>query len=125
MVVLYNGSSVAIECDGESFHSGDEKVRADMERQAILERIGWRFIRIRGSEYFRDPEKTMERVKRELNEYGIFPESILNEPTEQPASALLDRVKIRAEQILDEWHSRAMILLISHMNQSLQLRRSE
>ncbi|NLX90514.1 MAG: AAA family ATPase [Firmicutes bacterium] len=107
MVVLYNGSSVAIECDGESFHSGDEKVRADMERQAILERIGWRFIRIRGSEYFRDPEKTMERVKRELNEYGIFPESILNEPTEQPASALLDRVKIRAEQILDEWHSRS------------------
>lgn len=107
MVVLYNGSSVAIECDGESFHSGDEKVRTDMERQAILERIGWRFIRIRGSEYYSDPEKTMERVKRELNEYGILPETILNKPAEQPASALLDRVKIRAAQILDEWHSRS------------------
>lgn len=107
MVVLYKNNSVAIECDGESFHSGDEKIRADMERQAILERIGWRFIRIRGSEYFRDPDKTMERVKRELNEYGILPESILNEPAEQPASALLDRVKIRAAQIMDEWHSRS------------------
>ncbi|NLM20940.1 MAG: DUF559 domain-containing protein [Peptococcaceae bacterium] len=114
MVVLYKGNSVAIECDGELYHSGDEKVREDMERQAILERIGWRFIRIRGSEYFRDPEKTMERVKRELNEYGIYPESVLNEPSEQPSSLLLDRVKIRAAQILDEWYSQSDDIDISN-----------
>ena len=34
-----------------------------MERQTILERLGWRFIRIRGSEYYRDAEQTMQRVK--------------------------------------------------------------
>jgi len=104
MVVLYNDKSIAVECDGESFHSGDEKVRADMERQAILERIGWKFIRIRGSEYYRDPEGTMERVKQELSRNGILPETVLDEPEAPVESALLDCVKIRAVQILDEWH---------------------
>ena len=103
MVVLYEGNSVAIECDGELFHSGDDKIRADMERQTILERIGWRFIRIRGSEYYRNPEKTIERVKCELTKLGIHPKKMLNTPTEDSTSDLLDRVKIRAAQILDEW----------------------
>jgi superfamily I DNA and/or RNA helicase len=104
MVVLCGGKRVAVECDGEAFHSGDEQVRKDMERQAILVRIGWRFIRIRGSEYYRDPDKTMEKVKQELSEYGILPETVMDESAEQTESALLERVKIRATQILDEWH---------------------
>ncbi|MCM1566373.1 MAG: AAA domain-containing protein [Dehalobacter sp.] len=105
MVVQYKDKSIAVECDGESFHSGDEKVREDMERQAILERIGWKFIRIRGSEYYRNPEGTMERVKLELTRNGILPETILEESVSQEKSLLLDNVKIRAAQILDEWHS--------------------
>lgn len=103
MVVLYNGNSVAIECDGELFHSGDEKIRADMERQTILERLGWRFIRIRGSEYYRNPESTIERVKYELANLGIHPETTVDTLTEHSSSALLDRIKIRAAQLLDEW----------------------
>lgn len=46
MVVKCNDKKVAIECDGERYHSGEEKVREDIERQSILERAGWRFIRI-------------------------------------------------------------------------------
>ena len=105
MVVQYKDKSIAVECDGESFHSGDEKVREDMERQAILERIGWKFIRIRGSEYYRNPESTMERVKQELNKNGILPETVLEQSAAQEKSSLLDNIKIRASQILDEWHS--------------------
>ena len=105
MVVLYSGKSVAVECDGKAFHSGDEQVRKDMERQTILERIGWRFIRIRGSEYYRNPDKTMERVKQELSQYRIFPESLEVEHTEQSESPLLECIKIRAAQILDEWEN--------------------
>ena len=48
-----------------------------MERQTILERLGWRFIRIRGSEYYRAPEKTMERVISQLAAFGIEPGSRL------------------------------------------------
>ena len=48
MIAICGKKRIAIECDGERWHSGD-KIREDMERQAILERLGWRFIRIRGS----------------------------------------------------------------------------
>jgi very-short-patch-repair endonuclease len=107
MVACYEGQKIAIECDGERYHSGEEKIRADMERQTILERMGWRFIRIRGSEYYRDPEGTMERVIKELNEYGIYPESMVGNVNNMSSmtSELLSRVKIRATQIIDEWHS--------------------
>lgn len=103
IVVQYKGKKIAIECDGELSHSGEEKVREDMERQTILERMGWRFIRIRGSEYYRDPEATIARVINELNNNNILPENEV-EPATINTTELLSRVKIRAMQILDEWH---------------------
>ena len=75
MVVVCGKNSVAIECDGEKYHSGEAKIREDMERQTILERLGWRFIRIRGSEYYRDPASSIERVISEMDKLGIYPES--------------------------------------------------
>lgn len=71
---MFGEKKIAIECDGELYHSGYEKIKEDMERQSILERLGWRFIRIRGSEYYRNPEKTIKRVISELNAYEIYPE---------------------------------------------------
>lgn len=103
MVVLYGEKKVAIECDGERWHSGEEKVREDMERQTILERLGWRFIRIRGSEYYRAPEDTMKRVTSELDRLGIKTESDDEGKIDKPrTSDLLERVKLRAMQILEE-----------------------
>ncbi len=101
MVAVCGNDKVAIECDGEAFHSGEAKIREDMERQTILERLGWRFIRIRGSEYFRNPEATMERVFGELESYGIGYESCVAEAEEQ-SSELLDRVKKGADIILNK-----------------------
>lgn len=106
MVVQYKGKKIAIECDGEQYHSGDEKIRADMERQTILERMGWRFIRIRGSEYYRDPDATMKRVINELTNYGILQESIINSVSNTSSYKLLSQVKIHARQIIDEWRSK-------------------
>ena len=83
---------VALECDGERWHSGDAKIREDMERQTILERLGWRFIRLRGSEYYSDPEKAMQRIFDNLTELGIQPTSGIVDKL-QEGSPLLDRVK--------------------------------
>lgn len=106
MVALCGKKMVAIECDGERWHSGEEKVREDMERQTILERLGWRFIRIRGSEYYRAPEETMERVVSELTAFGIEPETAGgSNSSEQRTSELLSRVKLRAAQIVESKHS--------------------
>ncbi len=54
-----------VECDGDRYHP-HEKLAEDMERQAILERVGWRFIRIRGTELTRDPAATMSTVCEQL-----------------------------------------------------------
>ena len=76
-----------------------------MERQTILERLGGRFIRIRGSEYYRAPEETMDRVVSELTAFGIEPETAEgSNSSEQRTSELLSRVKLRAAQIIESKH---------------------
>lgn len=103
MVVVYGKKKIAIECDGERYHSGEDKIREDMERQTILERLGWRFIRIRGSEYYRNPEKTMEHVVAVLTSEGIGPEQTeTNLECAGRNTELLHRVKQRAYEILHE-----------------------
>ena len=92
---------VAIECDGERYHSGDAKIREDMERQTILERAGWTFIRIRGSEYFSDPDRTIERVMKELHEYGVDPQGSIS--VTEHSTDLLDRIKYAAHEIYNEF----------------------
>jgi hypothetical protein len=71
-----------------------------MERQTILERLGWRFIRIRGSEYYRNPDAAMKRVLEELTVFGIEPEESEAAGTETQSTELLQRVKTRAHAIL-------------------------
>lgn len=103
MVVVCGDKKMAIECDGERYHSGEDKIREDMERQTILERLGWRFIRIRGSEYYRNPKKTMERVVTVLTNEGIEPEQAdANQECVRRNTELLQRVKQRAYEILHE-----------------------
>lgn len=68
-----NGLRLALECDGEKWHSTEEQVRNDLERQAVLERLGFHFIRIRGSDYYRRKEKTLEKLFKDLEECGITP----------------------------------------------------
>ena len=103
MVAVCGRKKVAIECDGERWHSGEDKIREDMERQTILERLGWQFIRIRGSEYYRDPDKTMDRVVAELTDDGIEPEeAAVMQDTGGRDTELLQRVKQRAYAIIHQ-----------------------
>lgn len=99
MVISDAQGRVALECDGERWHSGDAKIRADMERQTILERLGWRFIRLRGSEYYSNPEKAMQRIFDDLTELGIQP-TVGNVAKPQESTPLLDRVKQGCWKIL-------------------------
>ncbi len=75
IVVEGQDNRVAIECDGDRWHP-PERIWEDLERQAVLERVGWKFIRIRGSEFYRDPENTMQKVFKELERMGVKPASI-------------------------------------------------
>ncbi|PFP29310.1 hypothetical protein COJ96_11655 [Bacillus sp. AFS073361] len=63
---------IAVECDGDYWH-GPERYDYDMNRQRILERCGWRFWRVRGSEYYYNPEKALDSLWDTLKQYQIEP----------------------------------------------------
>lgn len=69
----YEGRKLAVERSGERRHSGDEKISEDCARQAVLERLGWRFHRIRGSLFFRDPERAKKLLWDRLDQLNIRP----------------------------------------------------
>ena len=79
------GRRLAIECDGERWHSA-EKLGEDMARQAILERLGWRFVRIRGSQFFRNPDIAIEPVFTRLRALDIPPEGSIIQNTDHSVS---------------------------------------
>ena len=124
MVAVYKNRKIAIECDGERYHSGEDKILEDMQRQTILERLGWKFIRIRGSEYFADPENTINRVVDLLLNYGIKYEDNFTATPVNRDTELLQRVKQRAAEIMgdrvitDSIDSR--IAYIKRINEALQ-----
>jgi len=90
-------------CDGDRWHPL-EKIVEDLERQAVLERLGWRFIRICGSEFYRDPDGTMRRVFVQLERMGVQPESYLYErELKEPQSALVNEIIGKAEEIRLGW----------------------
>jgi very-short-patch-repair endonuclease len=104
LVVEGDGRRLAVECDGDRYHP-HEKLSEDMERQAVLERLGWVFARIRGSVFFRDPQRAMKSVFDKLNNLEIYPAQDATEGSPPPAGAneLTERVIRRAEQIRQEW----------------------
>ena len=95
-----NGKRLAIECDGDRWHYN--KVAEDLARQALLERLGWVFARIRGTAFYRDRSAAMKPVYEKLKDRGITPSIASIDPQPVP-TRLLDAVKRRAAQLQREW----------------------
>lgn len=105
MVVEGNGKRLAVECDGEKWHTA-ENIIEDMHRQSILERLGWTFVRVRGSEFYKNPELSMERVFKRINQLGIRPELSLVEKDnigKEEEDKIIQSIKRDAYEILESW----------------------
>jgi very-short-patch-repair endonuclease len=104
LVVEGNGKRLAVECDGDRFRPL-ERLPQDMARQAVLERLGWAFVPIRGSQFLRDPDGALEPVLARLKAAGIEP--VAPGKSEEPALPqeieLRDRVVRRAQEIRRMW----------------------
>lgn len=114
MVVEGGGRRLAIECDGDKWHS-HEKLAEDMARQAILERLGWRFVRIRGSHFFRNPDAAMKAVFERLRAAGISPEetpshSVVSKSQLAIGDAVYQWVIRRAAELRHEWFGQSLEL---------------
>ena len=60
--------NIAIECDGDRYH-GIEQLGHDLERQSILERCGWKFARIRASEFYYDRDNSIKKLIDTIETY--------------------------------------------------------
>lgn len=120
MVISFGENRIALECDGEAWHSSEEQIQNDINRQEILERCGWKFIRIRGSRYFRNPEKTMESVVLELNENKIYPEKNKVDKAKESSNELLNKLKNRAFEIRTSWNEKREIENNVSRNEEIQ-----
>ncbi|MHC4165147.1 MAG: AAA domain-containing protein, partial [Planctomycetota bacterium] len=97
------GKRVAIQCDGDR-RQDDEDIAEAMERQLTLERLGWKFIRLRGSEFFRNPDEVIKKLARRLKEIDIEPVGPMQEaPTAAPEEDLKEKVIKRAMLIRSRW----------------------
>jgi very-short-patch-repair endonuclease len=76
LVVTGADGRLAVECDGDEFTSTPEQARADMERERELRRCGWRFWRVRESEYLLDPDRALAGLWSELEARGVRPETV-------------------------------------------------
>lgn len=77
LVVEFEGKRLAIECDGDYWHSNDgyspDAFEKDFIRQQQLQRSGWKFFRILGSSYYHNPQFIITKLCKCLEENGIFP----------------------------------------------------
>ena len=105
LVVVGNGRRLAVECDGEQFH-GPDKLQEDLDREAVLVRLGWTFERIRGSLFFRDEDRALAPVFRRLQELGITPELSPASPSPAPEQAeVVERVIRQSQGLRAAWHT--------------------
>lgn len=106
MVVEDGGKRLAIECDGDRWHY--DKVDEDLARQALLERLGWKFVRIRGSAFYRDrslnKENAMRPVFERLKKMDILPDNeVVKDDDMEVGEQQLECIKQRAAQLRIEW----------------------
>jgi very-short-patch-repair endonuclease len=53
---------VGIECDGATYHSSPTARDRDRLRQGVLEKLGWRLLRVWSTDWFKNPERALERL---------------------------------------------------------------
>ncbi len=104
LVVEGDDKRLAIECDGDRYHPL-EKLAEDMDRQSVLERMGWVFTRMRCTEFFRNPERAMKPIFEKLQLLEISPKSAKARESGKPlvSADLIDRVVHRAQELRSIW----------------------
>lgn len=98
----------AVECDGPRT-SAEASAASAMEMQTVLERSGWKFVRIRSCDWSRDRERALARLAEHLSAIGVHPDS--GRPRDDATERRLDtvlRIRERADTIArKKWGDKA------------------
>lgn len=73
LVVQGEKSKLAVECDGDHWHTSVEDRERDFLRERVLQRAGWTFWRVLGSTYYNNPQKALESLWEKIEEMDIRP----------------------------------------------------
>lgn len=73
LVVVGEKTKLAVECDGDYWHTSPEDRERDFQRERVLQRAGWTFWRVLGSTYYYNSKNAMESLWAKLKEMDIQP----------------------------------------------------
>ncbi len=107
MICTGGGKRVAIECDGETAMT-DEEISVAMSRQSVLERLGWKFIRVRASGYYQDRKAAAEDLIRRIKALGIK----TGGRDKTADNALIERVCQCAAELREQWNAPSEEMII-------------
>ncbi|CAM5236627.1 MULTISPECIES: DUF559 domain-containing protein [Streptomyces griseus group] len=89
LVVVGARGRLAVECDGDYFHhTTRDQIDRDHRRDRELRRVGWRFWRLRESEFRFDPDEALCGLWDELDRLDIRPADYSRPATAPSGSAL-------------------------------------
>ncbi len=113
-----------IECDGATYHGSPAARDRDRVRQAILESLGWNIIRIWSTDYFIDPEGSIDKVNIRLS---TILEKIRNEESSEVDADITEKVvsgfvdvshgQLDKNRFFDESYSTTVIAVIKDVLQ--------
>jgi very-short-patch-repair endonuclease/KaiC/GvpD/RAD55 family RecA-like ATPase len=87
---------LGVECDGATYHSGRSARDRDRLRQEVLEGLGWKLHRIWSTDWFRNPNRELQRLTAAIEHAIANSES--SEGTERPVTFVPD-----VRQKNDDW----------------------
>jgi len=104
LVVEGGSGRLAIECDGDRYYPL-EKLSEDMDRQSVLERMGWIFTRVRSSDFLRNPARAMKPVFEKLQLLEIPPDGDAQKAKHDGkfSQDVTERLIRRAEELRKSW----------------------
>ena len=100
IVAIYGNKKIIIECDGKNSNCSQEEIIINLAEEEVLERCGWEFIRVRASQYFRNPDKAMKELILQLEDKGIYPNNKENHSNE---NELLNNIKSKALELMEKY----------------------
>ena len=100
IVAIYGDKKVAIECDGKTSNYTEAETITNLKEQEVLERCGWEFIRVRASQYFRNPNKAIKELIIQLDDKGIYPN---NKEIYSNGDSLLNSIKSKALELMEKY----------------------
>jgi hypothetical protein len=83
LVVTGAKGRLAGECDGDAWHTTPEQREADLHRELELKRAGWRFWRVRESEFYFNADAALASLWDTPEARGIRPGDLVPDTDEE------------------------------------------